>query len=170
HVSLDERGPVCSCGRRGCWEVYASNSAAIKACLEPRGGRGTKAAGSGPDRLTFDQLLLLAQPGDAAANQALVRMGDYLGRGIAMLATGLAPQLILVVGEVTRAWSTVAPALEKSAAARVSDPLPRSCRREMAPKPAARHRCARAPQTVRYGGRRVTVQPLDRRSRSAQFV
>ena len=52
-------------------------------------------------------------------------MGDYLGRGIAMLATGLAPQLILVVGEVTRAWSTVAPALEKSAAARVSYPLPR---------------------------------------------
>jgi len=126
HVSLDERGPVCSCGRRGCWEVYASNSAAIKACLEPRGGRGKKAAASGPARwFTFDQLLLLAQQGDAAANRALVRMGDYLGRGIAMLATGLAPQLILVVGEVTRAWSTVAPALEKSAAARASYPLPR---------------------------------------------
>jgi len=30
-----------------------------------------------------------------------------------------------VVGEVTRAWSTVGPAIEKSAAARTSNPLPR---------------------------------------------
>jgi hypothetical protein len=42
-----------------------------------------------------------------------------------MLATGLAPSLILVVGEVTRVWHIVGPALEKSAAAYVANPLPR---------------------------------------------
>lgn len=52
-------------------------------------------------------------------------MGDYLGRGIAMLATGLSPSLILVVGEVTRVWGIVGPAVETSAAARVAGPLPR---------------------------------------------
>jgi ROK family/MarR family len=30
HVSIDENGPACSCGRRGCWERYASNAAAIQ--------------------------------------------------------------------------------------------------------------------------------------------
>jgi predicted NBD/HSP70 family sugar kinase len=52
-------------------------------------------------------------------------MGTHLGRGIAMLATGLAPGLILVVGEVTRAWSIVGPAIEASAAQRTPGALPR---------------------------------------------
>src|SRR6478672_2162156 len=27
HVSLDPNGPLCACGKRGCWEAFASNSA-----------------------------------------------------------------------------------------------------------------------------------------------
>jgi len=115
HVSLDDRGPVCGCGRRGCWEVYASNSAALKAYA---GGRRSAT-------ITFDRLMTLAQQGDRAALLRLDRMGMHLGRGIAMLVTGLAPGLILVVGEVTRAWNLVGPAIEKSAAERVRGVLPR---------------------------------------------
>ncbi len=125
HVSLDERGPLCSCGRCGCWEVYASNAAALGAYSEGTHGRGRTSSGGGAPAITFDQLLALAEQGDGRALGALSRMGDYLGRGVAMLATGLAPSLILVVGEVTRAWGTVGPALEKSAAGRLSNPLPR---------------------------------------------
>ena len=29
HVTLDDDGPRCSCGKRGCWEQYASNAAAL---------------------------------------------------------------------------------------------------------------------------------------------
>ena len=36
-------------------------------------------------------------------------MAHYLGVGIAMLVTGLAPEVIVVVGEVTRAWDRVGP-------------------------------------------------------------
>lgn len=122
HVSLDDRGPLCSCGRRGCWEVYASNSAALRAYTH--GPRDAAPAGHA-HAFTFDQLLTRAEQGDAKAVAALSNMGDYLGRGIAMLATGLAPSLILVVGEVTRAWSAVGPALERSATARAASPLPR---------------------------------------------
>ena len=42
-----------------------------------------------------------------------------------MLVTGLAPGLILVVGEVTRAWDLVGPAIEKSLAERAPGVLPR---------------------------------------------
>lgn len=124
HVSLDENGPVCGCGRRGCWEVYASNSAALKAYAGAGRGRGRRASVKGPD-VTFDQLLNLAHQGDADAIGALDRMGTYLGKGIAMLATGLAPGLVLVVGEATRAWNIVGPAAEKSAAARAPGVMPR---------------------------------------------
>jgi predicted NBD/HSP70 family sugar kinase len=116
HVSLDERGPICGCGRRGCWEVYASNSAALKTYA----GTGRKRAA-----LTFDALVTLAQQGDRRAAGALDAMGLHLGRGIAMLVTGLAPGLILVVGEVTRAWAIVGPAIETSAAQRIPGTLPR---------------------------------------------
>src|ERR1017187_4481228 len=30
HVPLDPKGPACGCGGRGCWEVYASNRAALR--------------------------------------------------------------------------------------------------------------------------------------------
>ncbi len=40
HVSLDESGPPCRCGRRGCWERYASNSAAVQHYLESSGPEG----------------------------------------------------------------------------------------------------------------------------------
>jgi predicted NBD/HSP70 family sugar kinase len=36
-------------------------------------------------------------------------MAHYLGVGIAMLITGLAPDVLMVVGEVTRAWDKVGP-------------------------------------------------------------
>lgn len=123
HVSLDERGPLCGCGRRGCWEVYASNTAALQSYRQAVHGRRAGATAAG-DAGNFDHLVALALQGDRRAVRALRRMGEFLGRGIAMLVTGLAPSLILVVGEVTRAWTTVAPALEKSAAARVSGVLP----------------------------------------------
>src|SRR6185369_16985384 len=29
HVSINEDGPLCRCGNRGCWEVYASNTATV---------------------------------------------------------------------------------------------------------------------------------------------
>ena len=116
HVSFDERGPLCGCGRRGCWEVYASNTAAVRAY-------GSTGRTTSP--LTFDRLVMLAQQGDRRATRALQQMGTHLGRGIAMLATGLAPGLILVVGEVTRAWSIVGPAIEASAAQRTPGALPR---------------------------------------------
>ena len=125
HVSLDERGPVCGCGRRGCWEVYASNAAALQAYADAVRGGGRRASTRERAALTFDRLVTLALQGDRAATRALDRMGTQLGRGIAMLVTGLAPGLILVVGEVTRAWAIVGPAIETSAAERAPGVLPR---------------------------------------------
>lgn len=125
HVSLDDTGPVCGCGRRGCWEAYASNAAALRSYAggtRPRVRTGARR--SGPV-LTFDQLMTLALGGDRRAAAVLRRMGTHLGRGIAMLATGLAPGLILVVGEATRAWSAIGPAVEQSARERLTGALPR---------------------------------------------
>lgn len=59
----------------------------------------------------FEEVLQLAEQGDLKALEALDRMAHYLGKGIAMLVTGLAPEIIVVVGEVTRAWDRLGPVI-----------------------------------------------------------
>ena len=104
HVTIDENGPRCSCGKRGCWERYASNSAAIRMYLD-----ATNAPNGRTPAMTFDALLTLARDGDRPAVSALENMAKYIGMGLAGLVSGLAPEVIVVVGEVTRAWDRVGP-------------------------------------------------------------
>jgi predicted NBD/HSP70 family sugar kinase len=106
HVSLDEAGPECSCGNRGCWEVLASNAAAVRYYSEFSSVAGSKGRKS-PVR--FSDLVRLVEQGDPKACKALDKMAHQLGVGLAILVTGLAPDVLVVVGEVTRAWDRVAP-------------------------------------------------------------
>ena len=95
HVPLDPNGPLCGCGRRGCWEVYASNSAALRYYRES----GSEAAG-----VNFLDLLSRADQGEKRAEEALGTMAYHLGRGMRMLVAGFAPERIIVVGDLTRSW------------------------------------------------------------------
>ena len=104
HVPLNEIGPKCRCGNQGCWEVYASNSAAIRYYFEALGAESASGANS---ELTFPELQRLADQGDANALQALNRMAHYLGKGAAMLISGLAPEIIVFVGDISRAWEQI---------------------------------------------------------------
>jgi predicted NBD/HSP70 family sugar kinase len=96
HVPLNPEGPPCTCGGRGCWEVYASNRAALRYYHE------SSTAAAGP---TFSDLLDLAEAEDTLALRALEKMAHAIGKGMRMIVAGLAPEEILVVGEFTRLWS-----------------------------------------------------------------
>jgi len=41
-------------------------------------------------------------------------MARYLGRGLALLVTGLSPDMIVVVGEVTRLWNQIGPIITET--------------------------------------------------------
>ena len=123
HVSIDADGPPCSCGNRGCWERYASNAAAIRYYLESTGHAGPS---TGQPPLRFDELLRRADQNDKAAVEALARMGRFLGIGLAALATGLSPEVIVIVGDVTAAWDRVGPFVMEEMKRRS---LPRVCPR-----------------------------------------
>jgi predicted NBD/HSP70 family sugar kinase len=60
----------------------------------------------------FEELLKLADAGDAAAGQAIDRMCAALGRGMHMIATALAPSEIIVVGDITTLWHKVGPIIQ----------------------------------------------------------
>jgi len=111
HAALVQDGLECSCGNRGCWEMYASNSAAIRYYSQAGSSRGRRFT-TLDKTISFEHLLRLAQQGDGKAVEALQQMAQYLGRGIAPLVSGLAPDMIVIVGEVTRAWEKVGPIIK----------------------------------------------------------
>src|SRR5207249_4525936 len=104
HVPLDPSGPSCACGGKGCWEVYGSNRAALRYYQE---------SSATQQELSFQDLLALAQSGDALALKALEKMFQAIGRGMRMIVTGLAPEEIVVVGELTRQWRRFGSLIEK---------------------------------------------------------
>jgi predicted NBD/HSP70 family sugar kinase len=114
HMTLQADGPLCGCGNRGCWEMLASNRAAVRYY--------SQSAETGNDP-SFQELLALADQGDVKAAKALDTQALYLGRGLRMLAAGLAPAAIVIVGEITRAWHRFAPVIKREVTAY---PLPGS--------------------------------------------
>ncbi len=121
HVVQMPNGPICRCGNSGCWEALASNSAAVRYYAEatsiPKGEIGSKS-----DMVTvpFTDILRLVEQGDPKACRALSRMAQHLGSGLAMLATGLAPDVLVVIGEVTHAWGKVEPIVTTAVRRRLS--------------------------------------------------
>lgn len=103
HVPLDLNGPLCSCGGRGCWEVFASNRAGLRYYHE---------SGATERCADFVDLLTRSDGGDAHAVQAVKTMAQYLGRGMRMIVAGLAPERIMLVGDLTRSWEQFGPVIE----------------------------------------------------------
>ena len=110
HVRVDSNGPLCGCGDRGCWETFASNRAALRYYAE---------SGSADSDLGFIDLLNRADHGDAGAAQALEKMAHHLGRGMRMIVAGLAPERIMIIGDLTRSWHHFGPVIEAEVQAQV---------------------------------------------------
>lgn len=121
HVSIDEAGPPCNCGNRGCWEVFASNTAAINEYVNAVSNGNSRRQNNQfeSDKPSFDDILHLSEQGDAKAIDAIERMAHYLGIGLSMLISGMAPSMIVVIGEVTRSWKRIEPIIKNVLKARL---------------------------------------------------
>jgi predicted NBD/HSP70 family sugar kinase len=106
HVPLNMYGPLCSCGRRGCWEAYAANRAIA---ARYTGADLSWTAEPDPARPTVEEIVSRARAGEGRALETLRETGYYLGRGFAMLVKSLDPSRIYIGGEITLAWDLVEP-------------------------------------------------------------
>jgi predicted NBD/HSP70 family sugar kinase len=113
HTSVVDDGIECRCGNRGCWEVYASNSAAVRYYSQSASPGRNEKSRLGEPALSFEDILRLARQNDPKAGDAIDKMAQYLGIGIALLVTGLEPDVIVVVGEITRVWDRVGPLIDQ---------------------------------------------------------
>lgn len=105
HTVIQEDGPPCGCGRKGCLEALASGTAIARegtALLE--GGRAPQlarlaAAGRVVDAETVYEA---AENGDSDARAVIERAGHYLGLGFANLINLFNPEAIVVGGGLSR--------------------------------------------------------------------
>ncbi len=91
HFTLDINGPLCPCGRHGCFESYASTAALI---------RMAKAA-SGEGTLTGRDVFARAAQGDARMLSVLDRWIDVIAAGLSGLVHIFNPQMVLIGGGVS---------------------------------------------------------------------
>lgn len=111
HMVIDPAGPVCSCGRRGCWEAVlrqACDLAPLQAALTA----GTSSSLGGAERLTRAAVLAAAQTGDPLARDYVERLLNVLVSGLANLANVFNPQRIIVGGSLGLLLSPFLPALQ----------------------------------------------------------
>lgn len=106
HMSIDPNGELCSCGRRGCWETFASERATVE-----RFHRVT--AKQGVPIVSLNELIALAKKDDEMALQSLKITAEYLGEGISNLVHGLYPETVVIGGNITAAWSLIEPIIKK---------------------------------------------------------
>ncbi len=102
HMTIDDDGPVCNCGNRGCWETLASGTALAREARH-RIKEGAKTSildytGGDMDNVTAEVIQKAAQQGDALAGELIARTGYYVGVGLANLINLFNPELIVIGG------------------------------------------------------------------------
>lgn len=135
HMVIQMNGPLCGCGRKGCYEAFASRPAIARRIVElseksgvrslaleeagdSSGAEGAKTGGGLKNATIRSSHLLRAwQAGDDAVRQALTEMADYTGIAIANTIHILNPEVIVLGGGVIEALGgDLMPLIEKAAA------------------------------------------------------
>ncbi|WP_435973510.1 ROK family transcriptional regulator [Streptomyces sp. Qhu_M48] len=96
HITLDESGPVCRCGNRGCLETFTA-ARYVLPLLQPS---------HEPD-LTMERVVQLAREGDPGCRRVIADVGRHIGSGIANLCNLLNPSRVVLGGDLAEAGELV---------------------------------------------------------------
>lgn len=111
HMVIDVDGEPCSCGRKGCWEAYASATALIrqtKAAMEKNKDSVMWELANGSldnvnGLIAFDGM----RKGDKAATQVVCQFEKYIAVGLANIINIFQPEKICIGGGVSNEKDTL---------------------------------------------------------------
>ncbi|NLB60000.1 MAG: ROK family protein [Lentisphaerae bacterium] len=101
HHLIDPQGPLCGCGRRGCWEAFVGGRRLAERLWEKiqrddiRTSLLTKTGGD-PQKLDVQTLMAAAREGDAFALAEWDELAERLAQGVGNLIMILNPQVVLL--------------------------------------------------------------------------
>jgi len=101
HLTIDENGPLCTCGNRGCLEAFAGGHAIeLQAQKLVESGKRTLLTESNVKRITVREVAEAARRGDLAAQEILHRSGTFIGIAVAGLINLVNPSVVIIGGGV----------------------------------------------------------------------
>ncbi|MFG2297670.1 ROK family transcriptional regulator [Streptomyces sp. NPDC048603] len=103
HITLDESGPVCRCGNRGCLETFAA-ARYVLPLLQ----------GSHGPELTMERVVELAREGDPGCRRVVTDVGRHVGSGVASLCNLLNPSRVVLGGSLADAGELVLAPIRES--------------------------------------------------------
>jgi glucokinase len=102
HMVVDPDGPPCVCGRRGCWERYASGSGLARLAREAAVGgrlrRVVELAGGDPELVRGEQVQHAAREGDLGALAVIEEFGRWVALGLVNLTNAVDPERFVLGG------------------------------------------------------------------------
>lgn len=123
HMVVDPSGPRCSCGRRGCWERFASGSGLGRlgrdAAVAGRLPEAVALAGGDTEAVRGEHVVAAARDGAAGAGAVLDEFAWWLALGIANLVDVLDPSVVVLGGGVTDAYDLLLHRVEAAVADQV---------------------------------------------------
>lgn len=113
HIQIDPLGEQCQCGNFGCLETVAANPAIIQR-VKKLIAQGYESSLAKLDHITIQDVCNHALEGDELAQQSLVRVGNQLGKAIAITINLFNPQKVVIAGDITAAKDIVFPAIQRN--------------------------------------------------------
>ena len=102
HMVIDPAGPACPCGRRGCWERYASGSCLAMLAREAATGHRlhdvVRHAGGDPQAVRGEHVQAAASDGDPEALAVIDDFARWVALGLANLTNAIDPELFVLGG------------------------------------------------------------------------
>ncbi|MDX7893707.1 ROK family protein [Bacillus velezensis] len=114
HMTIDFNGPKCSCGNRGCWELYASEKALIKSLKTKE------------KKVSTQDIIDLAHLNDIGTLHALQNFGFYLGIGLTNILNTFNPQAIILRNSIIESHPMVLHSIKSEVSSRVYSHLDNS--------------------------------------------
>lgn len=95
HVTIDENGPVCRCGNRGCLDTFVGSHAVLAALARSHGA------------LTLRDVIARALDGDPGCRRVLEDSGRHLGVAVAGLVNLINPEVVVLGGQLAKVGDVV---------------------------------------------------------------
>lgn len=105
HTVICTDGEQCTCGRKGCWEAYASVTALIrqtKAAMEKNPDSLMNAIAEEEGKVSGKTAFVAAKKGDAAAQAVVNKYFEYVGEGITNMINIFQPEKIIIGGSISK--------------------------------------------------------------------
>jgi glucokinase len=117
HMVVDPDGPACPCGRRGCWERYASGEGLTRLAREAAAAglldAALRAEHLQPDAVSGEDVERWAVAGDRDALAVIDDFARWVALGLANLTNALDPQMLVVGGGLSSGAELLRPPIRR---------------------------------------------------------